>query len=358
MASETELQDEKLDLEIAKLRREGTLTGRLLPSSTAIAAIAGIVISIYTLIQQGTQQTNDAKTKSLQQALSMATNSQGQSDRRISGIYQLASFWADPADELVVATTLAALVVLPDPKDGDASSVRCAAAAAIGTALELTPSNKTTKPQRESIARLLYGTAGEGHSFGSLGLLTRQNNILRRKQHWDPIPEDSSDKTIGCETQLAATREAIRKGYAYLGSANFSDNDLSYTRLYAADLHGAELSGAQLVGTNLRCANLIAANMNVDTKINKFEDDKDDAAMTDTRLANVDKASLAKFGEHNPFAHTITLSSDDWHTWEKDQFTISTLRQLLGTSVHVNGYPEDFCVNKNAHITDNKNLVP
>jgi hypothetical protein len=132
------------------------------------------------------------------------------------------------------------------------------------------------------------------------------------------IPDDYNewDKTLLCKTQLAATREAIRKGYAYLASTKFLNNDLSYTRLYAADLQGAELVGTQLVGTSLRCANLLNAKMDGNTKINKFEDDKNDWSMTDTRLANVDLAKVDKV-KVAQFTHTITLSEENWREWQK-----------------------------------------
>ena len=373
MASETKhLEDEKLRLEIAKLKQDRTPTGRfssttlptLVSVTTAIVAVAGITISLYTLYIQGTQQAKDNHDKLLQQALSMATEGNAQNDRRISGIYQLGSFWDNPGDELVLAATLTALVI-SDQKDADVSSVRCAAAAVIGAALEPSATNKTKEPERAHIARLLYGPAGIGDKLGSLGLLTRQNNILRRKQDWSPIKNDSNTKTLDCETPLAATREAIRKGYAYLASTNFHDNDLSYTRLYQADLQGAELIGAQLIGTNLRCANLLDANMER-AVLNKFEDDKSDVAMTDTRLANVDKAKLAKMhADASPkegssldtlFTHTISLSPDDWREWQKGDFTISVLKRLLGPNINVSGYSERFC--HDGRLENNSKLVP
>jgi Pentapeptide repeats (8 copies) len=336
MASKTELEVEKLKLEVENLQRDKTLMGRLgsiAPATTAVVAVAGIAVSVFALAFQGVQQAHDAHDKLLQQALSMATDSKGESDRRISGIYQLGNFWDKPEDELVLATTLAALVVLPDQKDEDESSVRCAAAAVIGEALDPSPTNKTKESERPRIAKLLYGTSSLAHELGSLGLITRQNNILRRTPGRQSIPDDFNewDKTLLCKTQLAATREAIRKGYAYF--------DLSYTRLYAADLQGAELIGAQLVGTSLRCANLLNAQMDDTTKINKFEDDKNEGSMTDTRLANVDKGKVGQF------TRAINLSEEDWREWQKDHFTISKLQRLLGTSVSVGDYySEDFCL--------------
>ena len=294
MPTKEDLEIEKLGLEIRQLRRDLTRMGRLgslvLPSlvsvATAFGAFASILISVYTLNRQSVVQDEQRKllaeetdNKLLQEALSMATDGKAQSDRRISGIYQLGPLeLADPRRELVVANTLAALVALPDKDGVDASPVRCAAAAAIGLTFEPSATITNGQSQRKHIAQLLYGTAGTGDQSGSLGLITRQNNVLRRKQGWQPVKEDFNDKTIGCETPLVATREAIRRGYAYLASANFKNNDLSYTRLYAADLQGAELTGAQLVG-NLRCANLLNANLK-DAKINRFDKKtKDDATM-------------------------------------------------------------------------------
>jgi hypothetical protein len=134
------LEIEKLRLETEKLRRDATWKGRLaavmVPMSvsmiTAVVAVVGIGISVWTLIQQGKDRSDEAHDKSLQQALSMATDNRA-SDRRVSGVYQLREFWRYERNEQVVAATLAALLVLPD-NVLSASSVRCAAAEAIGSA--------------------------------------------------------------------------------------------------------------------------------------------------------------------------------------------------------------------------------
>jgi hypothetical protein len=158
-AVEAALQVDKLRLEVERLKRDATLSGRLaaiiVPMSvsaiTALAAIVGIAVSIDALIKQGTDRSHDVHDRSLQQALAMATDNKAGSDRRISGICQLRPFWAIKSDEQVLAATLAALVILRgtgqeaagrqvDPPSGsndsmsEAASVRCAATEAIGAA--------------------------------------------------------------------------------------------------------------------------------------------------------------------------------------------------------------------------------
>jgi hypothetical protein len=389
MASTKErLENDKLRLEIAKLRGDVTPRGRfasiilptLVSTVTAVVAVTGIAVSIYTLHTQGEQQRKDAHDKLLQQALSMATDAGAASDRRISGIYQLGGFWGkperDPADELIVAATLTALVVLdapelsaksddPSPRDTkkamqDVSVVRCAAAETIGAVLAPpAPNDASSVPQKRRlqqqlaayaktldalrsmlglgrdanqtrirIAHLLYGNAKSEDQIGSHGLMRRQNSILWRKMNWGHIQGDSETTTLGCETPLAATREAIRKGYAYLALTDFHGNDLSYTRLYAADLRGAEFKDAELIGANMRCANLLDANIT----------DEQLKAAADIRLANMPKREAGI----PPLDHTITLSDENWHKWQSKQFKIPALHEWLGNGV--SGYPDDFCL--------------
>jgi hypothetical protein len=349
MASEKDrLEDQKLHLEIAKLKWDASLSGRFtssaLPRITAIVAVGSILLSIYTLRNQISEQRTEAHDKLLQQALSMATETDAKSaasDRKISGIYQLGKFWGKPDsnvdDELIVAASLTALVVAKGQDDG-ASSVRCAAAAAIGAALAPHAPNDVAQKR---IARLLYGNAKDKDHSGSLGLITSQNFILWRKADWHSIAGDSETTTLGCETPLAATRQAIRLGYAYLAQANFTSNDLSYTRLYAADLRGAEFNEyTSLVGANLRCANLLDANVTGDQLM----------AAADIRLANVGETVTRTW----PLDHLIHLSDKDWHKWESGQFKIKALNELIN---NVSGYPDDFCL-RGAQQLDGAKLKP
>src|SRR5260370_908526 len=87
-----QLEKRKLELEIQKLRREGSafgiFSGTLIPISvaaaTAFAALLGAWIAGTNLNQQAENRSADAHDKSLQEALSMATDDKSGSDRRIS----------------------------------------------------------------------------------------------------------------------------------------------------------------------------------------------------------------------------------------------------------------------------------
>jgi Pentapeptide repeats (8 copies) len=271
-AAKTQFELEKLELEVAKLRREASLSGRIaalvLPmfvsTVTAFVAILGIGISVWTLAQQRTSQETDSHNKALQTALDMATDNKGQADRRISGINQLRRFWANQADEQVVAATLSAILILPDSVV-DAAPARCAAAEAIGAAYGINGAGTgVDRARADRIAQLLYG-----NSEGNWGLVSHENYLLRRALDRDSNPtrvadirkNDSLAVNLACDTPLGATREAIRKNWEYLRGVNLQYTDLSYALLYEADLSGALLMGAYLSNTMFRCANLSGADL-------------------------------------------------------------------------------------------------
>jgi hypothetical protein len=125
MASAKErLENEKLRLEIAKLRGDVTPRGRfasiilptLVSTLTAVVAVTGIAISIYMLhTHKANNSARTPTTSCCSKLFRWLPDAGAASDRRISGIYQLGRFWGeperDPADELIVAATLTALVV-------------------------------------------------------------------------------------------------------------------------------------------------------------------------------------------------------------------------------------------------------
>jgi hypothetical protein len=368
-----ELELDKLRLETAKLRRDATWIGQLsailVPMSvsmiTAIVAIVGIALSVDTLVQQGRDRlqqgrdrSTDAHDKSLQQALSMATDGTGGSDRRISGIYQLRGFWANAGDEQVVAATLAALLVLPDSVV-EASSVRCAAAEAIGSAYGTGAPKAAALVANDTrlrrIGQLLYGGAD-----GSQGLVSRKNYLLRQIEDLRPrraqeevspqsaIPRLERSLVLNCATPLTSTREAIRESWNNLRNTNLQLTDLSFSELYDADLHGALLMGANLQGTNLRCANLSDAHLvsenSSGANIPNILIDRN----TDTTLLNIYNAKLRNLAPEQLSKiteHSINLPDETWLGWKESGFRMSVLKPLLGPNVPdwANSYDEFVC---------------
>jgi len=344
-AEKADLEVKKLRLETEKLEREATWFGRLtaviVPMSvaliTAFVAVLGVVVATGTLIQQGLKQRVDIHNQSLRQALSMATDHAGGKARSVSGIYQLREFWEEQDDEQVVAATLTALLAEPDTTEGT-SVVRCAAAEVIGSAYASEEPAKSIRddPRVLRIARLLYGNAD-----GSLGLVSRENYMLRRaresqRKAQTGVPaspsgdtEDSLTATLNCLTPLASTREAIRKNWTNLRQTNLQYTDLAFSQFYEADLGGALLTGADLHGATLRCANLLEA---------KLEGILVDAT-TETTLVNT--------GVANPptFPNAISIPDNLRQDWKRRGFTMSALKALLGTNFPrwASNYDEHFC---------------
>jgi hypothetical protein len=326
------LEIEKLQRENAKLDREGRWSARaaavIVPQITAIVAILGVVLSLYTLREQGRARTEEANEKAFQQALTMATDPAAGSDRRISGIYQLRRFWSSDREAEIVAATIASLLLLPDTVPR-AASVRCAAADAVNGAYD-----KTMAASRNlDVPRLLYGKA----DTGALGLISYQNYLLRQRMTPEQTQaEEASDTNRECATPMAATREAIRKGWPDLRNTNLQSTDLDGALLYQADLHGANLSFASLNRTSFRCANLSDAHLE---ELSFYHP-------PDVLLANVDAKKITRAraisrDDNREFSPrddaflkqledgAIELSDSDWQKWKASGFDGKLLKELL-----------------------------
>lgn len=170
------LEKRKLTLEIKKLASEtdavGKFASRVWPMlasllTLSVSAVA-VLISISTQEKQRLFEERQKHSEHLTEVLKLATDSSGEVDRRIAGIWQLSTAWKNPDDFATAASVLTAELGLPD-KDRFA---RCAAAEALGSAMS------TVDPgHRASLARLLFGDAE-----GNLGLVTHQNI---RTTFWD-----------------------------------------------------------------------------------------------------------------------------------------------------------------------------
>jgi Pentapeptide repeats (8 copies) len=254
---------------------------------------------------QTTEHIDEALNKNLQEALAMATDTNKSGDaRRISGIYQLQQFWEYEKYEPVVAATLSALLIQPEPSNPD---VRCAAAEVIGGAY----TDKNSQSERATrIAHLLYGYAD-----GTWGLVSSENYLLRQKNKDAANEFYKTDQKLVCTTPMIATREAVRKNWENLRETNLQYLNLTSARLYQADLHGANLENTYLDAANLRCANLSNAILKGATIDN-------DTDIFLTNISGVDNPTL--FAQ----ATTVQLSDAEWQFWKKFDFSVTVLRQL------------------------------
>ncbi|HEX3670586.1 MAG TPA: pentapeptide repeat-containing protein [Candidatus Cybelea sp.] len=320
MAARDRLEVQKLALEVRQLRHANSPLGiaatLIIPvfvsTVTAFVAMLGIAISLYTLQQQRSIQFSQERNKALQVALDMATDPKENADRQISGVYQLEAFWNDPADEQVVGATLAALLVVP--QSSEAPRVRCAAAQSVSAAFS---DPGTDEAERHRIARLLFGAPD-----GSLGLVSQENWLLTQRAGARRTPNDSRLATVDCDSPVDATREAIRKSWAYLQGANLNGNDLSYAQLYEADLHGALLLHARLIATNLKCANLNNVSMQ------GFRRSDRPILWLATVANEPDSKSFVADAIAN---HAISITNDQWRAWETAHFSGYTLKRLMGS---------------------------
>ncbi|MHB8267442.1 pentapeptide repeat-containing protein [Bradyrhizobium sp.] len=327
------LEIKKLELENAKLTRDATPLGRLysavVPTSvsviTAVIAIGGILLSISTLREQTRARTEDASDKALQQALSMATDPTGGSDRRISGVYQLRRFWSEKQAVPVVAATLTSILALPDDVK-NAPLVRCAAAEVIGAAFQ----QQNGFNRDVDLGGLLFGKAQKG----TLGILAQQNRLFARgfkPTKWTGIPDKDDlapenpqgEENISCLTPLGATREAIRKAWDNLRDTNLQWTDLRSAQLYEADLHGVNLEGANLRHADLRCANLSGATLS----LVKF----DNATLT---FANFQGAQGVS-GEFIKKSGGIQISDEQWKEWKMANFDGRKLMAIAGKDIQL-----------------------
>jgi Pentapeptide repeats (8 copies) len=312
------LEIEKLALETDKLARDRTCLSRaastITPLITAFVAILGVVLSLFTLWQQGRDRLQDANEKAFQMAMSMATDPQGLSDRRISGIYQLNRFWGEDDKVPVIAATITSLLLLPDTLSG-ASNVRCAAAAAIAEGYQA----QYSATRKIDLPRLLYGDA----RLGSLGLISYQNLLLRQSEGGVPDHQtigeldEINNQNIQCKSPLAATREAIRKGWSDLAHTNLQQTNLVGAQLYAADLTGANLDRAWLFAANLRCANLA----------NSYVDGLSLDRSTKFFFTNVSHTKAGLFKPSFPVEGTISITNEQWREWRDSGFKFDILKK-------------------------------
>jgi len=265
----TALEISKLCLENAKLTREKSLAARaaltLTPLITAFVAILGVVLSLIALYVQGKSRADESNEKAFQQALSMATDPKGGADRRISGIYQLQTFWDGKEQIHVVAATLSSLLILPDSVQ-DASSIRCAAVSVIRDGLR----RGREDSQKSILMNLFFSKIINPEKIGrhEIGeaLLTRPNRMIARMHPVNIQPvrfgtDDQYEEVNNCSTPIAATKAAIRLFYKYFDNINLGALNLDNTNLNSANLHNAELSDTSIRGASLRCANLSEADL-------------------------------------------------------------------------------------------------
>jgi hypothetical protein len=323
----------KLSIEARKLKNDDRLIWRIAsiigPWITAFVAFAGVGISLYTLDQQGKLRSEEANDKAFQQALSMATDSQAGSDRRISGIYQLRRFWKNDPEAEIVAATIASLLTISDDKVSGAAMVRCAAADLIDAYAKTKGSNS-----HSDVPRLLYGNAEKG----SLGLISYQNFILRRtaEKQSQEVERGVVDANRACISPLAATREAVRKGWADLSNVNLQSTDLDGALLYQADLTHSNLSRAWLRAASLRCANISYANI---SGIVINEDTDMTLAVANSELFS-DQILVSYEKEGKKWAYTaadalrekdvIELEDHQWMEWKRSKFDGQKLIDLTG----------------------------
>ena len=335
---------EKEQLEVEKLRAETSTLGTassivwpmLVSGMTAIVAVGGVGLSVYTFSQQHSyQEQQDARqrdyqkqqdaqqrnyqehqdaTKALQTALDMATDGKGGVDRRLAGIMQLRRFWDDPANESVLTSTFAAILLLPDSVD-NASLARCAASDAIEAAIQTNP---VPNPKRDArIAQLLYGD-----KKGARGLISQQNWLMTRRLSatGKTVANDSALATIECDSPLAATRQAIRKNWKHLRNVNLQGTDLSFTQLYEADIAGSLLVSTRLHRTNLHCANLFGV------RISGFNPaDSPDVVLTNVAGIGNDGTAFVQYARAH---HAIQIKDTDWKTWSKSGFSGAVLARI------------------------------
>ncbi len=243
----------------------------------AIGGVLTLILGLFTWsvsrrqnqlsAQLGVIEATNKHREELDRALASVTDNSQAVDRRMSGIWKLAGFWSSKDDESVIGNTLAAELLLPG--DGNRFA-RCAAAEAIGDGIKSPASYRGGADEQcsERIARRLYGA-----SDGTLGVVTVANVFLSRLPQG---PDEMDEMAEHCATRLAASKEAIRKNWEYLGNTNLNVTDLSQTQMYSADMAGAVLSGARPEKSNFRCANLFGTT-STDTRYSG----------TDFRMANV-----------------------------------------------------------------------
>jgi hypothetical protein len=311
------LEIEKLKRENAKLEREETTAGRIattiVPLITTFVAFLGVGLSLLTLYQQKQDKLQDAHDRAFQQALNMATDAKGGADRRISGIYQLGQFWLRKDEAQIVGATITSLLLLPENVQ-DAPRVRCAAAEVVAMAYE----PNMPKQQMKFIRTLLFGEASSGRT----GLISLQNLKLAHDKSNKP-DEDPATANRYCSTPLAATREAIRKGWRDLRDTNLQSTNLDGAELYQADLYYANLSNSSVKNTNLHCANLAMAN-SLGTILT-------DAQLQLTNVPGPDQEMVHdQFAQLTAEGAIIAISNEAWQDWKlNSDFDGDMLLKLL-----------------------------
>jgi hypothetical protein len=311
----------KLELDIAnqrllnvKLKQDVSPFGRLVPlaapSISTLAAVAAIIISVWTQHNQNVYQNRNDQPKLLGAALE-SVGAQASVSRQLSGVYQLTALWHIREDEEIVAATLTGIL----STDGDTNrDLRCAAADAIGQAITDADLRANDVDRTRRITRMLFGYGDDGR----WGLVAHQNFLLRQTIHSSP---EGSLGTYACGSPLDATKEAIRKSWRYLEHVNLQETDLRRTPFYEADLGKAMMKGALLEGASFRCANLFKADLrsiHIDPN-------------TDLRLVNVKGAvsgdSVRTFAKANKVV-IVDLDDDQWHDWSSSGFSGSKLLSL------------------------------
>jgi hypothetical protein len=329
-AEKTSLEIAKLRLEIGKLERDRKLSGRaastLTPLITAFVAILGVVLSLYTLHQQGQARTEESNEKAFQQALSMATDPKGSADRRISGIYQLRKFWDGKQQVDVIAATLAALVTVPDTVP-DGPSIRCAAVSAIRDAFRRAEDTS----RKSMLMNLFFSRTVNRHEIGD-ALITTPNRMLAKthssqKQLERFGTDDQFAEVRNCSTPISATKAAIQQFKSDLNGLFLSLMNLDSTNLIAANLHNAELNVTSMRGALLHCANFAEADlkeMRLDgARVGFMNIYKADIWAGDNRYS---RETLINKG-------AIEISDAQWREWQKSDFDGSILKKILGGTI-------------------------
>jgi hypothetical protein len=329
-------EQQKLSLEIQQLKDQLSPLGKVLsyiwPILSSILTVGvsflAVYISVRTANNQSIFQENQQHDQTLSKAVELATDSSGFADRRIAGIWELNTFWDGKKDDTILASVLSAELTLGDER----RFARCAAAEVVGNAIKTSVFSDGSQDVDTAKKRvhLLYGSRS-----GDIGIVIQQHLMLRQNisseldQHGcfkvvDPAASNS------CTTSLDATREAIRKNWAYLRDGNFNCTDLSKIQLYEADLAGASLRGAALPNANFRCANLYRADMT-----------GADWTKADFRFANVSEAVPQEFVIFAKQQGAFTKMDDGtWLRWRQNGFLVKGSDYSLDASGSRCGYAE------------------
>jgi Pentapeptide repeats (8 copies) len=162
---------------------------------------------------------------------------------------------------------------------------------------------------RVPLARLLFGDTD-----GNLGLVTHQNYVLGQM-----VKKQNASTSALCQSELDATKEAIRKNWSYLRGVNLNATDLSYSPLYSADFARSIFFRASLQGANLRCANLVGVRLEGSLG---WE-------MADFTFANVIDLLPVNIREFALDHGALQMPDHECQAWRSNDFRVETGKPVL-----------------------------